>query len=137
MIKIVIDCYGGDNSPIVNIEGAIKAINELKDLSIVFVGKEDEINNSLNNLEYDKSRVEILNADEIISLNEPPVQAIRTKNNSSMVKAFDLLHKDDSVNAMVSIGSSGALLAGSIFKIGRIIPRIIFNSRKRTGKTKI
>ena len=50
MIKIVIDCYGGDNSPIVNIEGAIKAINELKDLSIVFVGKEDEINNSLNNL---------------------------------------------------------------------------------------
>ena len=120
MIKIVIDCYGGDNSPIVNIEGAIKAINELKDLSIVFVGKEDEINNSLKNLEYDKSRVEIINADEIISLNEPPVQAIRTKNNSSMVKAFDLLHKDDSVNAMVSIGSTGALLAGSIFKIGRI-----------------
>ena len=69
MIKIVIDCYGGDNSPIVNIEGAIKAINELKDLSIVFVGKEDEINNSLKNLEYDKSRVEIINADEIISLN--------------------------------------------------------------------
>ena len=82
MIKIVIDCYGGDNSPIVNIEGAIKAINELKDLSIVFVGKEDEINNSLKNLEYDKSRVEIINADEIISINEPPVQAIRTKNNS-------------------------------------------------------
>ncbi|MCQ3034616.1 MAG: phosphate acyltransferase PlsX [Bacilli bacterium] len=120
MIKIVIDCYGGDKSPNVNVEGAIKALNEVSDIYLIFVGKEDEINKILSSLTYDKARVEVVNANDVISLNEAPVQAIRSKNDSSMVKAFDILHKDDTVGAMVSTGSTGALLAGSIFKIGRI-----------------
>lgn len=120
MIKIVMDAFGGDRSPVVNIEGAVKAINEDKDLKIVFTGDEKVIIEELAKFEYNKEQVEIVHAPEVIDCNDVPTEAIRRKKESSMVKAFDLLKNDETVSGMVSLGSTGALLAGAILKIGRI-----------------
>ena len=120
MIKLVIDCMGGDNSPSVNIEGTLKALEELKDLHVILCGKEEQIASLLEKYKYDKERVEILDAQDEITCHDSPVEAIATKKESSLVKSLMLLKKDDSVNGLVSIGSTGAIISGGIMKIGRI-----------------
>ncbi len=120
MIKVVVDAFGGDRSPGVNVKGAIQAVNEIKDLQVIFTGDENILNEQLKNYEYDKERVTVVHAPQVIGCDEQPTIAIKTKKDSSMCVAYDLLKNDESVNAMVSIGSSGAILAGGVLKIGRI-----------------
>ena len=118
MYKIVVDCFGGDNSPVANVNGAIQAINADQGFSVILVGDTDKIKECLANLQYDKSRVEIVDAKEVISCDEQPTEAIKKKSESSMVKSFAELK--GGADALVSIGSTGALLVGSVLKIGRI-----------------
>ena len=120
MIKIIVDCFGGDRSPQANIEGAVKALNENEDLYLILSGDKDLIEAELKKHAYDRLHIEILDAKEVIDCNEKPTEAIRLKKDSSLVKAFDLLHTDNDVKALVSIGSTGAVLAGAVMKIGRI-----------------
>ncbi len=120
MIKIAVDTLGGDNSPSANVEGAINALKEIKDLSVVLVGDEQAINEELKKYDYDKERVSIVNAPDEISCNDVPTVAIREKTNSSLVKCLELLKQDQELNALVSTGSTGAILAGAVLKIGRI-----------------
>lgn len=120
MIKIIVDGFGGDLSPEVNVEGAIKALNEIKDLEIVLSGDEEILNNELNKYKYDKSRVSILHAPDVITCHDKPTEAVKRKKESSMVKAIEMLRTDESVNAFVTTGSTGALLAGSVLRLGRI-----------------
>lgn len=119
-MKIIVDCYGGDNSPYAQIKGAINAVNNCKDISVVLVGKSAEINQELEKYDFDENQVEVLNADEVISCDEKPTLAIREKRNSSLVVACDLLKHDESCSALVSSGSTGAILTASVMKIGRI-----------------
>lgn len=119
-MKIILDCYGGDNSPFAHVEGAINAVNKNKDLFVTLVGKSSEISAELEKYEFNEDQIEILNADEVIDCNDKPTSAIREKNNSSLCFSYDLLKHDDSYKAMVSSGSTGAILAGSIMKLGRI-----------------
>lgn len=120
MIQIVIDTLGGDNSPYANIEGAIDAVNKIDDLKIYLVGKQNIIEEHLKTLEYDKTRVEIVNATDEITCNDIPTSAVRQKKESSLVKCIDLLKSSDQINAMVSTGSTGALLTGAVLLVGRI-----------------
>ncbi len=120
MIKIVVDCFGGDRSPEVNVKGAIDALNEIKDLEVILSGDEDAINKELESLNYDKERLSILHAPDVITCHDKPTDAIRRKKDSSLVKAIDLLKNDDTVGGMVSIGSTGAVLSGGVLKVGRI-----------------
>ena len=120
MIKIAVDCFGGDRSPSANVEGAIKALKENNDLYLILVGDEELIKKELSNFEFDQERLEILHASDVITCNDTPTDAIRRKKESSMVKAFDLLRNEDDVRGMVSIGSTGAVLAGAVMKVGRI-----------------
>ena len=120
MIKIVVDAMGGDNSPLVNVKGAIKALNQIKDMSIVLVGDEAQLQPLLKAEKYDANRLEILHAPDVISCNDKPTEAIKTKKDSSMSKSFELLRTDPDASAMVSIGSTGALLAGTVLRVGRI-----------------
>ena len=120
MIKIVVDAMGGDNSPVVNVKGAVQALNELKDISLVLVGDEAQLKALLANEKYDESRLEVLHASEVISCNDKPTEAIKNKKDSSMSKAFEVLRTDPEARAMVSIGSTGALLAGTVLRVGRI-----------------
>lgn len=117
-MKIAIDAMGGDNAPIAVISGSILALKEIGS-DIILVGKEDIIKKELEKNTKDFKRIEILNAEEVITNEDKPVQAIRKKKDSSMVAGFELLKKKEA-DAFVSAGNTGALLAGSLLKIGRI-----------------
>jgi len=119
-MKIIVDCLGGDNTPLAAVEGAVRVLNEYKDAEIIFVGPEEEIKKILGSLNYNMERVSIVNSTEEIKNDEHPVEAIRAKKNSSMVMALDLLKAQGDIVGLVSAGSTGALLAGGMLKIGRI-----------------
>ena len=120
MIKIIVDCFGGDRSPMVNVEGAVLAVNDNQDIELILAGDEIKIQEELNKYTYDKNRISILHAPDVISCNDTPTIAIRQMKESSLVKSLELLHTDESVKALVSIGSTGAVLAGAVMKVGRI-----------------
>jgi len=120
MIKIAVDTLGGDNSPIANIEGAVTALNSNNDIFIYLVGDENVINEKLKNYSFDSERVKVIHAPDTITCNDKPTDAIRLKKESSLYKCIELLKSDENVNALVSRGSTGAILAGSVLKIGRI-----------------
>lgn len=120
MIKIVVDAYGGDNSPTVNVKGSVAALHELHDAEIVLVGNQPELETLLKNEKFDSSRLSIVHAPDVISCNDKPTEALRTKKDSSMSRSFEIMRNDPDARAMVSLGSSGALLAGAALKVGRI-----------------
>lgn len=118
-IKIAVDAMGGDDAPDVVIQGAVEAMEEHGNIFIVLTGKEELIKQKLSEYHYDKSRMEIVPADEVIGFDEPPVQAIRKKKNSSIVVGLNLVKKGEA-DAFVSAGSTGAILVGGQFVVGRI-----------------
>ena len=116
-MKLIFDINGGDNKSEI-IKGAIEASNEF-DTDIILVGREDFIKENLQELDYDKEKVEIVDAKENIENNEDPAFALRRKKDSSIVIAMTLL-KEKKGDALISAGSTGALLAGGLFIVGRI-----------------
>lgn len=119
MIRIAVDVYGGDNAPGCVIDGALEALRAMDDVLILFCGAQAEVEGLLNGREYDAQRVSIVDAPDIITNHESPTLAIRRKLNSSMVRAMDLVKKGEA-DAVVTAGSTGAALAGGIFRMGRI-----------------
>lgn len=117
-MKIVIDCLGGDKSPNANVEGALIALEKLSDLSIVFVGDEEEIKKLVGDKYSD--RILIVHAPEVITGNDKPTDAIRLKKDSSMIKSIKMLREDPTIDAIVSCGATGALVAAATLRIGRI-----------------
>lgn len=109
---------GGDFAPDAIVEGAVNALSVIDD-KITLIGAEEKILDSLKKHSYDESRIAVVNASEIIETNEPPVKAIKTKKDSSIVKGMHLL-KDKQGDALISAGNTGALMAGGIFILGRI-----------------
>lgn len=116
-MKLIFDINGGDNKSEI-ITGAIEASNEF-DTDIILVGREDFIKENLQELDYNKDKVEIVDAKENIENNEDPAFALRRKKDSSIVIAMTLL-KEKKGDALISAGSTGALLAGGLFIVGRI-----------------
>ena len=120
MTKIVVDVNGGDYSPVEQILGAVKAVNNIKDLSIVLCGDKAEIEKVLATSSADMSRIEIVNAPDTITNMDVPTVAIRQKTESSLYQAYEQLKNNEEVCALVSSGSTGAVLTGAFLKIGRI-----------------
>lgn len=116
-MKVVVDAFGGDNAPLEIVEGALLALKKHKDLKLILCGKEDKIKEILKGR---TERIELVNADDVITNEDVPTEAIRHKPNSSLVVAYDILKTRDDVIGLVSAGSTGAVLAGAIMKIGRI-----------------
>lgn len=119
MIKIAIDAMGGDNAPEKIVQGAIDSLALRDNIQIVLVGKEDAVHAELAKYQYDKSRVSVVNATEVIETGEPPVAAIREKKDSSLVVAQKLV-RDGEADAFISSGSTGAILVGGQLIVGRI-----------------
>ncbi|MGL5694904.1 MAG: phosphate acyltransferase PlsX [Peptostreptococcaceae bacterium] len=117
-MKIVIDGLGGDNAPKSNVEGVVNAIKEYN-IDMIITGDKDILEKEFSNYEFDKSKLEIVHTTEIIENEDKPVKAIRSKKDSSMVVALRLV-KEGRADAVVSAGSTGALLAGGLFVVGRI-----------------
>ena len=119
-MKIIIDTLGGDKSPAANIDGALIALDKLDDLSVVFVGDDNDIKNHLVEKGRSCDRIEIVHAPDVITGEDKPTDAIRLKKDSSMIRAIKMLREDESVDALVSNGATGALVAASTLRIGRI-----------------
>ena len=117
--RIALDAMGGDNAPGEMVKGAIDALGREKDIKVYLIGKEDVVNAELSQYTYDKERIEVIHATEVIETAEPPVNAIRKKKDSSIVVGMKMV-KEGKADAFVSAGSSGAILVGGQVIVGRI-----------------
>lgn len=117
-MKIGFDGMGGDHGPLETVKGAIDALSIVQS-TIVIYGDETKLNNELSKYKYDKNRIEIVHTTEVIENDDKPVKAIKTKGDSSMVVGLKALRKGE-IDAFVSAGNTGALLAGGLLKVGRI-----------------
>ena len=117
--KVVVDAFGGDNAPLEVVKGVKKAVDNIKDLKVVLTGKKEELENLAK--EYNLGeKVEIIDAPDVITNDESPTVAIKTKTESSLVKGFEYLKNNDDAVGLVSAGSTGAVLTGGFLKVGRI-----------------
>ena len=123
MITVALDVMGGDNCPDSNIDGARLALLNSKEIFIKLCGPKAMIEEKLavwkDVPEEARARVGIIDAPEVISLDEAPVAAIQKKKESTIVKGI-MAVKTGEADAFVSAGSSGAILAGGQLKLGRI-----------------
>ena len=119
-MKLLIDCFGGDHSPLAPVEGALSALAAWSDLHLLLTGDEKLLKKCLDGRTYDASRLEIIHAPEVIGCDEKPTDVVRLKRNSSMMKAIMLLRDEDDISGMVSTGSTGALVTGALVRLGRI-----------------
>lgn len=118
-VNVAVDAMGGDNAPFEIVKGAVEAVNASPQVRVTLVGREDAIKDCLKDMTYNPEQILIENATEIIEMAEPPVVAIRTKKDSSIVKGLHLV-KDGTCDAYVSAGSTGANLVGGQLIVGRL-----------------
>lgn len=114
-MRIALDAMGSDNAPSIEVEGGVGALTTLEgSFQLVLVGDQERIEAEL--LRYPdapRDRIEIVHAPERIAMGESPANAIRRKPNSSIVVGLNL-HKQGEVDAFISAGSTGAVMAGSL-----------------------
>lgn len=119
MIKVAVDAMGGDYAPAEMVAGAVQAVNANKEISVLLVGQEQAVAAELKKHKFPAEQIQIVPASEIIETEEPPVNAIRKKKDSSIVVGMNLVKKKEA-DAFVSAGSSGAILVGGQVIVGRI-----------------
>ncbi len=119
-MKIIIDAMGGDNAPFEIVKGAVTASKEF-DVDIILTGKGDEILKCLRDIGEKElpPKIEIAHASEVISNCDDPSTVTRQKKDSSMSVGLRML-RDGAGDAMVSAGSTGALLSGATLIVKRI-----------------
>lgn len=115
---IVLDTLGSDNGSEYFVKGIAAALEKHKDLSIIVTGKEEELRKHMKTYGCDESRIEVIHAEEEITCHDAPVDAIRRKKQSSLVLALQCV-KEGRAQACISGGSTGAVLAGGQFIVGR------------------
>ena len=119
LVRVAVDAMGGDYAPAEPVKGAVEAVNADERVKVQLVGQVDVIEKELQKYTYPKERVEIVPATEIIETGEPPVNAIRTKKDSSIVVGMNMVRRGEA-DAFCSAGSSGAILVGGQVIVGRI-----------------
>ena len=119
LVKIAVDAMGGDNAPEQIVKGAVEAVGESKEIKVFLTGPKDIVAAELSKYTYDKERIEIVDAPEVIDNSESPVAAVRAKKNASVVVAQKMV-KEKKADAVVSAGSTGAVLVGGQLFVGRI-----------------
>jgi glycerol-3-phosphate acyltransferase PlsX len=119
IVRVAVDAMGGDNAPFVTVKGAVDAVKESGSLKVFLVGQRDKVEAELSKYKYDSSKIEVVDASEVIEMAEPPVMAIRKKKDSSIVKAMYMVNHGEA-DAYVSAGSTGATLVGGQVIVGRL-----------------
>lgn len=114
-MKIALDAMGGDKAPFETIKGAMKALEEIESLHLVLVGKRDN-RRRVKKYKYDSTKIEIVDAREVIEMTDDPVTAVKSKKDSSMNRTLELV-KEGVVDASVSAGNTGALITASQLKL--------------------
>lgn len=116
-MRIALDAMGSDNAPLTELIGMTEALNEFNDLEITLVGKKDFIVHPKASLPNE--RCEVLDAVDVIGPHESPSESLKTKTNSSIAKAIGLL-KEKKVDAVISAGNTGAMMAFAMANLGTI-----------------
>jgi len=119
MVRVVVDAMGGDNAPEEIVKGAVQAVNARDDIRVILTGYQDAVSRELAKYTYPKERVEVVHTSMVIETAEPPVAAIRSKKDSSIVVGLSMVRRGEA-DAFVSAGSSGAVLVGGQAIVGRI-----------------
>ena len=118
-INVAVDAMGGDNAPAEVVKGAVEAVTESNKVKVFLVGREADVKAQLGRYDVPAGQIEIVDAPEVIETAEPPVEAIRSTKDSSIVKGMKLV-KEGTCDAFVSAGSTGAVLVGGQILVGRI-----------------
>ena len=125
MIKVALDAMGGDNAPDAVVEGAVLAAREAAGrYGIVLAGPEDTVRSLLNKYGWSGEGIEVFHAPGIVNMDDSPTVVLKTKTDSGLVACVQL-QKMGKVQASISAGNSGAMMAACLMILGRVgqIPR--------------
>ncbi|MFO1301427.1 MAG: phosphate acyltransferase PlsX [Burkholderiaceae bacterium] len=138
-VRIAIDCMGGDHGLSVTVPAALDFLRQVDDARLLLVGRKDAIEQALaKSRTVDSTRIEVRHASEVVAMDDPPAAALRSKRDSSMRVAIELVKSGDA-DACVSAGNTGALMAISRFVLkmqpGIDRPAIATQLPNQTGGT--
>ena len=117
-MRILLDAMGGDHAPQVTVEGAVWAAREFG-VEVVLVGREEDLRRELAKHETVGLPLTLVHASEVVEMHEHPAMAVRAKRDSSMVVGMKMLKRGE-VDAFVSMGNTGGVLAAALLHLGRI-----------------
>ena len=136
-MKILVDVLGGDNAPKAVLEGAVNALKKEAELHLVLVGPKQAIEDAMKQAAIPEERYTVIPSEEAVLNTDHPSLFLKQKPNSSMALCFDALRKSEDIDAMVSAGPTGALLTGTVLRIGRLAgvsrPALIATLPTRNG----
>lgn len=119
-IRIAVDAMGGDFAPLNEVSGAIIAAEEKPELlEIILVGKENSVKEEIAKHKVSLKNISVVNADEVVTMEDSPTDSLKTKPNSSLSVGLNLM-KEKKADAFVSVGNTGAVMTASILKLGRL-----------------
>ena len=118
-MKIIVDAMGGDNAPSEIVKGAIEALSLNSKLELIFVGDETQISTIMSKLSFDKNKVTIKNATQVIENDDSPIRSLRSKPDASLVIGFNMI-KEKTGDVLISAGNTGAIVAGATLLLGKI-----------------
>ena len=114
-MKIAVDGMGGDNAPQAIVEGVLLALDDFQNITIDLYGDEQKMAPYLK----EHNRLTIVHCSEVVEAEDDPARAVRRKKDSSMARMLDAV-AEGKADACLSAGNTGALMAGGLFKVGRI-----------------
>lgn len=117
-MKIIVDAFGGDNAPLEIIKGCANSVSEFG-IDLILTGKEETIKNTAKENNISLDGIEIVNCEEVITMEDAADSVLKTKKDSSMAVGLRLLNEDRG-QAFISAGNSGALCMGATLGIRRI-----------------
>ncbi len=118
-MKIVVDAMGGDYAPAAIVAGVVDAVEEF-DVNVILVGKEDEVKAELSKYNFNKERIDLLHAPDVVGMHEPATITLRKKKQSSISVGINLLKRDPSCDAFISAGNTGAVVAAATINLGML-----------------
>ncbi|HHX86831.1 MAG TPA: phosphate acyltransferase PlsX, partial [Firmicutes bacterium] len=119
MVRVAIDVMGGDHAPLEIIRGAVAAVSANHDLQVILVGREEQVEQCLNELNCPRERISLVPAADVIQNDDDPGLAVRNKQGSSMVTALQLV-RSGQAEAALSAGNTGALMTAGVLFLGRL-----------------
>ncbi|MEZ6194935.1 MAG: phosphate acyltransferase PlsX [Planctomycetota bacterium] len=121
-MRIALDAMGGDHAPAEVVQGALRALKDEPDATVILVGREDAIRKELEGAPDFGDRLAIVHAEDVVDCHESPVEALRKKKDNSIVKAIGLVAMGKA-DAFVSAGNTGAVVGASQFVL-KLVPGI-------------
>ncbi len=116
---IALDAMGGDYAPATTVEGAIEAVTDYKEISVILVGDEKQIKAELDKKNVSGLPITIKHASEVVEMSDAPLAALRRKKDSSIRVAIDAV-KAGEADAILSAGNSGVVMTTAIYVLGKL-----------------